>query len=461
MRTDLNLSRRALLSALGIGAAGLGLSACNTPTSAGQSAAGDEDLTRSGFSQADVNVPSRYQGRTAILFWAPFTGVNLEALENQLTAFNESQDDIYAAAESVGNYADLNTQFTAALQARQVPDIVCFPEMQWLQFYFAGALAPMDRHFDSEWSLDVYMQNYISEGIAAGQTYVVPFARSTPLFYYNKERFVELGLPEEGPGTWEDFAEMAPALGEVQVQGQPLAAMAFGSGDAWYGNSHIWTWGGRWSDDNLQVTADQEATYEWLNWKSRFIHDNGFGYLAQSPLTDFNTGLAAAAHGSTASLRGATEAAQFEIGTSFLLGKDSVGPEVPTGGSGLSIVKAESKERQDACAELFRFLARPEQSAQYHIDTGYVPIVQAAHDHDLVKDQVARDPNYGTALAQLPNARTVDEVTWFQAGTQEVSRAMERVYGDNADVEVVVQDLHRELSAILDANRADIEEVLS
>src|SRR5699024_7926207 len=105
--------------------------------------------------------------------------------------FNESQDEIVAIAESVGSYADLNQQFTAALQAQSVPDIVCFPEMQWLQFHFSDALTPLDSYFDDEWNLDVYIQNFVHEGVAGGETFVVPFARSTPLFYYNKTRYIE------------------------------------------------------------------------------------------------------------------------------------------------------------------------------------------------------------------------------------------------------------------------------
>src|SRR5699024_3781785 len=138
---------------------------------------------------------------TQTLFSAPFTGVNFEVLSQLFTELNESQDEIVAIAESVGSYADLNQQFTAALQARTVPDIVCFPEMQWLQFHASGALAPLDSYFDDEWNLDVYIQNYVAEGKAGGPTYAVPFARSTPLLPFNKPRRQELRPPEEGRRT--------------------------------------------------------------------------------------------------------------------------------------------------------------------------------------------------------------------------------------------------------------------
>ena len=457
-RSPLNLSRRTMMAALGLGAGAAGLAACGAPNGGGGGSA--DGSVRDGFSQADLTVPSEYEGRTPILFWAPFTGVNYEVLAKQFAAFNESQDEIVAIAESVGGYADLNQKFTAALQARTVPDIVCFPEMQWLQFHQAGALAPLDGYFDEDWNLDIFIESYVAEGKAAGETYVVPFARSTPLFYYNKTRYIEAGLPEEGPETWEDLAEFAPELAAIQVEGRPLSAMAF-SGDAWLGQADLWGFGGANATEDFQVTIQDERGAEWLEWMRSFIHDDGYGYLAQDSATDFASGLAAGWRGSTASLTGQTDATEgvFEIGTAYMLAREGEEKQVPTGGSGLSLVRSDSQDRQDACAELFRFLAQPEQSATWHLGTGYVPVVQAAQEVQAVKDQVAANPNYGVALAQLENARTADYTNWDQGSITEIGAAMGQVFGDAADPQEVLDTLAATLQETLDDNREDYEAV--
>lgn len=456
-RTTSTLSRRNLLAAMGLGAGAAGLAACGAPGGGGD--AGDGSV-RDGFSQADLTVPSEYEGRTPILFWAPFTGTNYEVLSKLFTDFNESQDEIVAIAESVGSYADLNQKFTASLQARTVPDIVCFPEMQWLQFHQSGALAPLDGYFDDEWNLDVYLDNYVAEGKAAGETYTVPFARSTPLFYYNKTRYIEAGLPEEGPETWEDLAEFAPELAKIEVDGRPLSAIAFGP-DAWHGQADIWGFGGANSNEDFEVTIADEKGVEWLEWMRKFIHDDGYGYLAQASGTDFASGLAAGWRGSTASLTGQTEATEglFEIGTAYMLSREGEQKQVPTGGSGLHIVRSDSQDRQDASAELFRFLAQPEKSAEWHIGTGYVPIVQAAQETQGVKDLVAENPNYAVALNQLENARTADYPNWNAGAVTEISAAMGQVFGDNAEAKTVLDALAPTLQEVLDDNREDYEAV--
>ncbi|MCW1805477.1 extracellular solute-binding protein [Brachybacterium squillarum] len=453
------LSRRSMLTALGLGAGAAGLAACGAP--GGSDAADASNPVRDGYAQADLKVPAEYDGRTAVLFWAPWTGGPFDALGKLIKEFNDSQEDVVVVAESVGGYAELNQKFTAALQARAVPDIVCFPEMQWLQFHSSGALAPLDGYFDDEWNLDVYLQNYVVEGKAAGQTFVVPFARSTPLFYFNKTRYIEAGLPEEGPSTWQDLAEFAPELAKIKVDGRPLAALAFTADDAWHGQADIWGFGGANSDKDFQVTIDQDPGLEWLEWQRKFIHEDKFGYLAQAAGTDFTSGISAGMRGSTASLTGTTAATEgvFEVGTAFMLSSEGQEKAVPTGGSGLSVVRADSQDRQDAAAAFFRFLAGPEQSAAWHAATGYVPIVQAAAETSTVKDLVKENPNYGVALAQLENARTADYTNWNQGAVTQISAAQAKVYGDNTPAKDALGAVAPKLQEILDDNREDYEAV--
>ncbi|MDN8891428.1 hypothetical protein Q0O75_13310, partial [Staphylococcus aureus] len=81
---------------------------------------------------------------------------------------------------------------------------------------------------------------------------------------------------------------------------------------------------------------------EWLEWQRKFIHEDKFGYMAQAAGTDFASGITAGMRGSTAGLTGTTAATEgvFEVGTAFMLSKEGQEKQVPTGGSGLSIVRS-------------------------------------------------------------------------------------------------------------------------
>src|SRR5699024_12193769 len=104
-------------------------------------------------------------------------------------------------------------------------------------------------------------------------------------------------------------------LPAFEVAGRALSALAF-SADACHGQDDICGFGGANSTEDFEVSINDAAGAEWLEWQRRFIHEDGYGYLAQDSGTDFASGLAAGWRGSTASLTGQTAATegQFEIG---------------------------------------------------------------------------------------------------------------------------------------------------
>ena len=58
-----------------------------------------------------------------------------------------------------------------------------------------------------------YVDVFYKETVRAGKQVVLPFARSTPIFYYNKDAWAKAGLPDRGPNTWDEFnTDFAPKL---------------------------------------------------------------------------------------------------------------------------------------------------------------------------------------------------------------------------------------------------------
>src|SRR5699024_1874193 len=102
---------------------------------------------------------------------------------------------------------------------------------------------------------------------------------------------------------------------------------------------------------------------------------------------------------------------------------------------------------------------QPEQSATWHLGTGYVPVVQAAQEVQALKDQVATDPNYGVALSQLENARTADYTNWDQAAITEIGAATRQAFAERSAPQEVLDTLAATLQETLDDNREDYEAV--
>jgi sn-glycerol 3-phosphate transport system substrate-binding protein len=158
----------------------------------------------------------RHKTPLTVLFWSSFTGKNGETETELVKRFNESQSDVVIDYQFQGSYEETAQKVTAALQAGTAPDISLLSDVWWFKFYLNRAL-PAGRS-DERADVDVadYQDSLINEGVRQGKHYWIPFARSTPLFYYNKEKWAAAGLPDRGPETWDEFMEWAPNLLEME-----------------------------------------------------------------------------------------------------------------------------------------------------------------------------------------------------------------------------------------------------
>ena len=189
------------------------------------------------------------QSATEITYWGSFAAgsVNGDAEKGMVDRFNSSQSDVVVKYEFQGSYEETAQKLTAALSAQQVPDVCLLSDVWWFKFYLNSALAPLDDLMSAE-GVDAadYVDSLINEGNREGVQYWMPFARSTPLFYYNKAAFQEVGLTE-APKTWDEFIAKAPDL--VKKDGDTVTRSAFAhpssaSYIAWLFQGVVWQYGG-------------------------------------------------------------------------------------------------------------------------------------------------------------------------------------------------------------------------
>src|SRR5215204_1094338 len=132
-----------------------------------------------------------------VLFWSSFSANNGEQEQEVIRRFNESQQDVVIRLEFQGTYDETATKLASALQARQAPDMSLLSEANWFRFYTSEFLAPLDDLISAnEVDTADYVDSFLTEGQRNGQQWWLSFARSTPLFYYNKQAWQEAGLPD-------------------------------------------------------------------------------------------------------------------------------------------------------------------------------------------------------------------------------------------------------------------------
>ncbi|WP_068160895.1 ABC transporter substrate-binding protein [Rhodococcus phenolicus] len=436
------LTRRRFLAVAGMAATAVPiLTACGSPGSGSSSGS---------FAQPDVQVPGPFTGRTNVVVWSPWSGTNGEAFAALVGRFNESQSDVYVEVQQFQGYDGVTEKLSAGLQARQIPEIAVFSDVSWNKFFLSNQVEPLDDYFTDSWNGGTYHDRLFEEGIVRGASYWVPFGRSTPLFYYNKEIFADAGLPDRAPETWDEFRDWGKRITGRSYRGNAVRMRAYTGSDDWYFQGLLWNHGAAISD-GLDVVVDAGPAIAAAEFDRACINDDKIGYLAQEINTDFTNGLVATITNSTGSLTGLTKGADFEIGAGFL--PVAVDSGVPTGGAGLSILKNADPERKAAAAKLIEFLAQDQQAADWAVDTGYLPATKGATASPTVTRRIAENPNYGLAVAQLDRARQPDAARRYVSSTiLEMRGVIQKLYTENADPAAV-------LSAAAKVIRKDAEDI--
>ncbi len=349
------------------------------------------------------------------------------------------------------NYAEVSQKFNAGLAARQVPDVVMLSDVWWFKYFLAGTIEPLDALI-KEVNLDLsdYQDTLVKDYQFEGKQWGMPFARSTPLLYYNKEKWAAAGLPDRGPKTWDEFDEWAKTLQSMAKPGE--FAFTHVKGDsyiAWTFQGIIWQFGGRYSDDRFNMTMDSPEGIEAGNYVRGQVFSQKYANVtAKDVKADFIAGTTYSMLSSTGGLAGVIKDAPFQVGTAFLPEKKQF--SCPTGGAGLCIPKAISDEKKLAAMLFIAFITNPENTAYYSQNVGYMPMRKSAVNGPLMSEFFKQYPQFKTAVDQLAKTRPQDPARVYVPGGDAIlGKGLERMVLNNEDAKNVWPDVKKELESIV------------
>ncbi|WP_346622633.1 ABC transporter substrate-binding protein [Blastococcus montanus] len=380
-----------------------------------------------------------------LTFWSNHPGES-KAVETELLEAFEEESGIEVNLVTAGkNYEEVAQKFNAALSGGELPDVVVVSDVTWFNFALTDAITPMDELWstvgvDSEGYVDSLREDYTFEG----EHYALPYARSTPLFYYNKAMWSAAGLPDRGPETWAEWAEWAPKLAAANGGVAPMVLPDGSNYLDWYFQGMVWTFDGSYSDE-WDMTFTSDGTIE----AGEFLQDQYQQQhiaISNDANNQFGAGQAASLLQSTGSLKGLTGTAGFEIGTAFLPGPT---PGVPTGGAGLAIPERISDERKEAAMELIAFLTDTENTVTFSQATGYMPVQKDAVDHPDMKPFLEENPNFRTAIEQLEVTASQDNArVLLPGGGARIGAGLDRITIGGEDVATVFGQLEAESTTV-------------
>ncbi|MCA0156912.1 ABC transporter substrate-binding protein [Tsukamurella sp. M9C] len=346
------------------------------------------------------------------------------------------------------NYEQVAQKFQTSLSGGDKADIIVVSDVTWFNFALNKQIAPLDDLFGAAGlKPEDYVDSLLADTKFDGKHYAVPFARSTPLFYYNKDVWKKAGLEDRGPKDWDEFAQWAPRIQEAIGGDKKAIVIADGENYIdWVFEGWNWSKGGAYSDGwDLKFTTPESIAA--ANQLKDVI--GKWGRLATTPENDFGAGLAAVTLQSTGSLKTISTTAKFELGTAFLPGP--AGKSCPTGGAGVAVAEGISAERKAAAVKFIEFLTNTANTSKFSQATGYMPVRKAAVDEPSMKAFIEKNPNFGTAVKQLPLTRSQDNARVFvPGGGEDIGRALQQI-ATGGDAAAVLGALQKTIQGKIDS----------
>src|SRR5690625_68442 len=368
-------------------------------------ACGGETAEEGGTDSAGDTTEEASQETVEITFWHAMNGPHQEAITKLTDAFNESQDKYVVVEENQGDYNTLNQSIIAGGASNTLPTMSQLTPGDAPNLANDGLLLPLDDLLQGEdgftqEQLDSVYDGFLQSSVYEGQMYAVPFSKSTRVMYYNQDLLDEYGY--EVPTTWDEVA----ALGEEMVAaGDDAVAMGLENGYEMEFETMARQNGSPWITEDLEVEIDSPESVEALEFLMNLI-DEGYARTAGEDgffSGPFGRGESALYIGSSAGLPHVEPVAEEnDINWSTA--------ELPTyngeqltlfAGNDLGVFASASEEEQQAAIAFMAFLLQPENTAQWAIESGYVPITEDGVNTDEYQAFLEENPRALAATLEL------------------------------------------------------------
>jgi sn-glycerol 3-phosphate transport system substrate-binding protein len=388
-----------------------------------------------------------------LTYWKSLEGPRHEAQVKLTNDFNAARSDVKVNLEHVGAYALAAEKLTAALAANTPPDVMLLTVDQHMPaFARQGALQPLDEFakVDKTAQFDKYAPGFIKNGTVGGKLYQIPFARSTPLLYFNRDHLQAAGIPDTGPSTWEQLVDMGQRLVRAGVMqsanDEPRQRAVPALPNWWQFQAMLWAFGGRYSDGTFTPMLTQNESVQAMEFLVNMVKRQQMARpyrTAGNAQNAFIQGQLSFTLESTAQLTQITQAVPFRLGAGFIPAQKE--RAVPGGGSGLCIIDSIPREKKEACWEFMKFVTTTPNTIWFSQQTGYMVVRTDASANPEFQKYLAENPNAKVTFDQMQYVRTQDSIAEVPQATPAIDAAVWSILSEDKPVRQTFEELNRQL----------------
>jgi sn-glycerol 3-phosphate transport system substrate-binding protein len=349
----------------------------------------------------------------SIDFWHSESAANEATLQALIDRFNASQDEVKVRLLYQGNSDDIILKLLTSLRSGDVPALVDLKEADFQVMVDSGGVTPVQEFIDAEgYDLSDFDEKAVQYYTADDELYAMPLGIIIPMLFYNKIPFQEVGLdPDKPPLTIDDVRAYSEKLLKVDGAGNVVRSGIALDVTGWYLEIILAEHGDLYLDNNngrdgraTEAVFNGPTGQAFFRWWDEMV-DKGWGFnvgrnpSAADALMAVAAGRAAMAVSSSSALRSVMDVLETGLEGVEL----GVGPfPAVAGGTGepgifgraLWIMNQRPEAEQEAAWKVARWLAEPEQQAEFFAGSGYLPVRLSAYDQEASRQLVEKYPLY-------------------------------------------------------------------
>jgi len=340
--------------------------------------------------------------------------------------FNASHPGIRVDPVFAGNYVEAMAKAMTAVMGGTPPDVAVLDTPELFSLLDRDAIIPLNDLIAAsggqKW-LDDFYPALLMNARANGHIYSIPWQRSTPIFYYNKDLFRKAGLdPNRPPRNWTELVQYAQKLtvrdasGKVTQWGVQIPVV---DTSPWIFQGFIMQAGGNFfSTDGKSVNFNSPEAVRALQFildlqNKHKVHPTGPSSEAfwDQTAQDFIQQKVAMMYLSTGAMTFIRKNATFQWAAAFMPADKQYG--APTGGGSFYIFKRIPASHVTAAWTFIQWMTEPQTAVRWTVGTGYVPIRKSIVELSAFKEYLKIAPSALVASKQLKVAgeqMTIHEV---------------------------------------------------
>ncbi|MGB6105773.1 MAG: ABC transporter substrate-binding protein [Pusillimonas sp.] len=381
-------------------------------------------------------------------------------VDGMVAEFEKDHPDIKIKSVYAGSYQDSVAKALTAHKGGSAPQLAVLLSTDMFTLIDEGAITPFDPLIqtddDKQW-LNSFYKGFMANSQTGGQTWGIPFQRSTIVMYYNKDLFKEAGLnPDAPPSTWDELVSQGKKLTKQDANGQVTQwGLEIPSGGAFA----YWLFQALTTPNDAilmneagnEVYLDKPAVIE----AAQFWHDLAYKHKIMPTGTidwgttpkDFLVGKTAIMWTTTGNLTNVRKNASFDFGVAPMPKAKQGGS--PTGGGNFYLFESATPEQQQAAYKFVKWMTSPENAAAWSIDTGYVAVTEAAWETDRMKEYVKEVPTALVARDQLKVSVAEFSTHDNQRVTKLLNDNLQAVVTNTKTAEQAMKDAQNEANRLL------------